>query len=221
MLFDLDGTLLDSELLWELAQSKTMEYFGQTWTPQDQAQSIGGPLERVVSHMANRTGGEDGHLARILVSEIEHAVANRPAHWLPGARELMESAEQAGVPTAIVSNSWRVLLDLLLANVDVSVDVTVSSTEVDRPKPDPQPYLIACERLGVDPTRCVVVEDSPTGVAAGLAAGCHVVAVGPAVGELAAHSRLLVVDSLVGLDLASLGGDGVQDPQPGTAPGGP
>lgn len=189
-----------------------MEYFGQTWTAQDQAQSIGGPIERVVSHMANRTGGEEGHLARILVSEIEHTVANSPAHWMPGARELLESASHAGIPTAIVSNSWRVLMDLLLANVDVPVNLTVSSTEVDRPKPDPQPYLIACAQLGVDPSACVVVEDSPTGVAAGLAAGCFVVAVGPAVRELSALPRLLVVGSLADVDLGSLGGDRVQNP---------
>ena len=57
LLFDLDGTLLDSELLWEAAQNETMDYFGQTWTDEDQASSIGGPIERVVNHMATRTGG--------------------------------------------------------------------------------------------------------------------------------------------------------------------
>jgi HAD superfamily hydrolase (TIGR01509 family) len=190
-------------VLWEAAQAVTMTYFGQTWTAEDQAASIGGPLERVVAHMARRTGADEGHVARVLVTEIEHMVATLPAEWMPGARALLEQARAAGVPTAIVSNSWRVLLDLLLANIDFPVDLTVSSSEVERPKPDPQPYLRACELLGADPDRSVVVEDSPTGAAAGLAAGCHVLAVGPAVKGLV-DPRLRHVDSLESVTLDSL-----------------
>lgn len=203
LLFDLDGTLLDSERLWEVAQQRTMEYFGHTWTPEDQAHSIGGPLERVVTHIAQRTDGEPGHVARILVAEIEHLVETRPAHWMPGARELMLSARDQGVPVAIVSNSWRVLLDLALRNIDVPADITISSTEVMNPKPDPEPYLNACRALSADPHETVVVEDSPTGVAAGLAAGCRVVAVGPAVAHLT-DPRVRVVQTLADLDPATL-----------------
>jgi HAD superfamily hydrolase (TIGR01509 family) len=206
----MDGTLLDSERLWEAAQQQTMAYFGEEWTAADQAHSIGGPIERVVAHIASRTGGEAGHIARILVSEIEHKVATQDAHWMPGARELLAAARAQGVPTAIVSNSWRVLLDLLVQNLDVRPDVTVSSTEVDNPKPDPEPFLMACTLLGARPAATWVVEDSPTGATAGLAAGCHVLAVGPAVAEMA-HPRLVTVPTLDGVRLSSLGGDGVQD----------
>lgn len=211
MLFDLDGTLLDSEILWESAQARTMEYFGQTWTAEDQAHSLGGPLERVVAHMASRTGADPGHVARVLVTEIEHKASILPAHWMPGARDLLAQAQAAGVRTAIVSNSWRVLLDLLMANLDFPVDVTVSSTEVQRPKPDPQPYLRACAQLGADPRWTVVVEDSPTGAAAGLAAGCRVLGVGQAVAGIS-DPRFRHVASLTGVSLASLRGDGVEDP---------
>ncbi len=203
-------------MLWEAAQQRTMAYFGRTWTSADQAASIGGPLERVVAHMSGRTGAEQGHVARVLVTEIEHTVATIPAEWMPGARRLVEQARAAGVPTAIVSNSWRVLLDLLLANVDFPVDLTVSSAEVTHPKPDPEPYLRACELLGADPARSVVVEDSPTGAAAGLAAGCRVLAVGWAVEGLT-DPRLRHVTSLETVTLdsleGSLGRDGIQDPQ--------
>ncbi|MCU0296982.1 MAG: HAD family hydrolase [Candidatus Nanopelagicales bacterium] len=197
--------------MWERAQSATMAYFGLEWTPQDQASSIGGPIEKVVAYIAGRTGGDPGHIARILVGEIEHLVATEPAQWMPGARDLLVAAQEAGVPTAIVSNSWRVLLDLLIRNIDSPVDLTVSSTEVHAPKPDPHPYLLACGQLGVKPQRTWVVEDSPTGVAAGLAAGCHVLAVGPAVAGIS-DPRLLHVDSLAQVRLESLGGDGPQDP---------
>ena len=193
-----------------------MTYFGQTWTAEDQAASIGGPLERVVAHMSTRTGADEGHVARVLVTEIEHMVATLPAAWMPGARGLLEEAHAAGVPTAIVSNSWRVLLDLLLANIDFPVDLTVSSSEVDRPKPDPEPYVRACELLGADPVRSIVVEDSPTGAAAGLAAGSRVLAVGAAVQALD-DPRLHHVDTLEGVSLDALadlfGGDRVEDPK--------
>lgn len=220
LLFDLDGTLLDSELLWESAQQRTMEYFGQTWTADDQAHSIGGPIERVVDHIARRTGGEPGHIARILVTEIEQEVSSRPAHWMPGARELMLQARDAGIPVGIVSNSWRVLLDLLVGNIDVPVDITVSSTEVQRPKPDPQPYLLACELLGADPSRTVVLEDSPTGAEAGIRSGCLVVAVGPAVQDITG-SRMVHVTTLEQVDPMSVLSDGVEDAQPGPAPSRP
>jgi HAD superfamily hydrolase (TIGR01509 family) len=122
---------------------------------------------------------------------------------MPGARELMMAAAQAGIPVAVVSNSWRVLLDLLMDNIDVPVDLTVSSTDVERPKPDPEPFLYACRRLAVDPRRCVVIEDSPTGAAAGLAAGCAVVGVGPALRDVVGE-RYRHVESLTEVDLASL-----------------
>jgi HAD superfamily hydrolase (TIGR01509 family) len=189
-----------------------MAYFGQTWTDEDQASSIGGPIERVVAHMASRTGADPGHLARVLVTEIEHKVATTPARWMPGARDLMAAAQAEGMPVAIVSNSWRVLLDLLMDNIDKAVHLSVSSTDVDRPKPDPQPYLQACRELGVDPRRCVVIEDSPTGAAAGIAAGCAVLGVGPAVGDITGD-RFRHVDSLADVTLESLSGDGRQDPQ--------
>jgi beta-phosphoglucomutase-like phosphatase (HAD superfamily) len=110
-----------------------------------------------------------------------------------------------------VSNSWRVLVDLLVLNMDVHPDVTVSSTEAERPKPDPQPFLMACQMLLADPVRTWVIEDSPTGVAAGVGAGCWVLAVGPAVAGLTGP-RVWSVDSLERVDLASLGSDGVQNP---------
>lgn len=220
LLFDMDGTLLDSERLWQTAQQRTMAYFGQTWTEQDQLHSIGGPLDRVVEHICIRTGGEPGHVARILVTEIEHEVATQPAFWMPGARELMLEAQAAGIPQAIVSNSWRVLLDLLVANIDVLPDITVSSTEVVKPKPDPEPYLAACMLLEVDPRRCVVLEDSPTGVTAGLRAGCTVVAIGPAVESLT-DDRVVKVASLADISIASLGADRVEQAQARATPGGP
>lgn len=211
LLFDLDGTLLDSEILWESAQRRTMARFGQTWTADDQAHSIGGPLERVSEHIAVRTGADAEQIAGIIVDEIEREVAARSAAWMPGAREFISAAHEAGIPTAIVSNSWRVLLDLLVRNIDIPVTVTVSSTEAEEPKPHPAPYLLACRLLDVDPMASVAVEDSPTGVASGLAAGCFVLAVGSAVGHLR-NPNLRHVPSLADVNPFSIRGDSSQNP---------
>lgn len=204
MLFDLDGTLLDSEHLWDAAQQATMWYFGDEWTQADQAQGIGGPVERVVAYMAARTGAEPSDILRVLVTEIEHRVATQASHWLPGARELVTEVADAGVPMAIVSNSWRVILDLLVRRHDIPADVVVSSTDVSHPKPDPEPYVVACRALGADPGRAVVVEDSPTGVAAGLAAGCTVLAVSAGTAAVADHPRLVRRPDLRDARLADL-----------------
>lgn len=180
-----------------------MAYFGEQWTAADQARAIGGPIERVVAYIGTRTGGDEGHVARILVSEIEHLVATEAAHWMPGARELLAQARSQDVPTAIVSNSWRVLLDLLVRNMDVQPDITLSSTEVARPKPDPEPFLTACRLLNARPEATWVIEDSPTGASAGLAAGCWVLGVGPAIDGLD-DPRLRKVPTLAGVALDSL-----------------
>jgi HAD superfamily hydrolase (TIGR01509 family) len=171
--------------------------------------------------MAQRTGADPGHVARILVSEIEHRADTSAADWMPGARELLITARDSGIPVAIVSNSWRVLVDLFTANIDTPVDLIVSSTEVTPPKPDPQPYLHACAALGVTVENCVVVEDSPTGVAAGLASGAAVLGVGAAVRSLDGP-RYRHVDSLADVSVAwlgefvhsSFGGDGGEDAHP-------
>lgn len=188
-----------------------MAHFGQRWTPQDQAHSLGGPLDRVVGHIASRVHSDPEHVTRILVDEIEHEVATEVAFWMPGARSLLADARAQGIPTAIVSNSWRVLLDLLVTNMDVQPDITVSSTEVSRPKPHPEPFLVGCRLLNARPALTWVVEDSPTGLAAGLAAGCWVLGVGEAVAGQT-HPRLHTVPTLEAVSLASLGGDGIQNP---------
>ena len=102
----------------------------------------------------------------------------------------------AGVPTGLVSSSYRVLVDAALDVVGADrFDVSVAGDEIARGKPDPMPYLLACERLGVKPDRCVVLEDAANGVASAEAAGCMVVAV-PSVTPIRAVPRRHVVPAL-------------------------
>ena len=210
LLFDMDGTLVDSEHLWLEAEVATMATLGATWTDEDQAYSLGGPMERVIAYMVEKAGGDHDHgeVTATLLAHMERLLRSEHIPWRPGARELLSAARDEGVPRALVSASWRSLVDAVHEEVlhEVGRDaflVTVAGDEVDRGKPDPAPYLLAARRLGVRPDRCVVLEDSPTGVAAGEASGAMVVAV-PHLVDIAPGPRTVVVSSLAEVTLDQL-----------------
>lgn len=200
VLFDMDGTLVDTEWMWQQAEHDTMRHFGSDWTAEDKKNAIGGPYERVVSYMAQRTGADYDLLGEDLASRILHLMSAEPIEVHAGALHIHQQAIQAGLPTALVSNSWRRWVDTVLAGIDIQFDVTVAGDEGE-PKPSPQPYLTACELLAVNPTDCVVLEDSPTGVASATAAGCAVVVIG-STDEFSEAEHRMVVPNLDGLTLS-------------------
>lgn len=191
----MDGTLVRTEELWMAAEERTMAAFGSHWDAQDQAVAIGGPLDRVVRYMAARVAQPEDVVGARLVAEIEDLMHTEHVPWMPGARELHDALPAAGVPQALVSNSWRHLMNTALAELGTRFDVTVAGDEVPRPKPEPDPYLRACELLNAEPGFTVVLEDSPTGVKAGVAAGCYVVGI-PHVSALPTGERVTIVNSL-------------------------
>ena len=203
VLWDMDGTLVSTESLWMIAETTTMESFGGHWDAQDQAVSVGGPADRVLRYMAARVGRSEQEVGERLIGEMEQLMAATTIEMLPGVRELHDEVTAAGIPQALVSNSWRSLMESALAELDTSFDVVIAGDEVERGKPDPLPYLLAAEALGVEPGAGVVIEDSASGVAAGIAAGATVVGV-PHVGELTPNPQLTVLPSLQGLTLARL-----------------
>lgn len=195
VLWDMDGTLVRTEELWMAAEASTMAAFGSHWNAQDQAVAIGGPLDRVVRYMAARVEQPESVVGEKLVAEIERLMLIEHVPWMPGARELHDALSAAGVPQALVSNSWRHLMNTALEDLGTRFDVTVAGDEVDQPKPHPDPYLKACALLNAAPKSSVVLEDSPTGVTAGIAAGCFVVGI-PHVSALPTGARVRIVDSL-------------------------
>lgn len=203
MLWDMDGTLVRTEELWMTAEERTMAAYGSHWDAQDQAVAIGGPLDRVVRYMADRVGRTEHEVGTRIVQEIEELMRAEQVPWMPGALQLHDALAAKLIPQALVSNSWRELMDVALDELDTVFDVIVAGDEVERPKPDPMPYLRACQILGAAPERTVVLEDSPTGVTAALAAGCWVVGI-PHVSALQPDDRLAVVDSLEDVDVAFL-----------------
>ncbi|RJK93857.1 HAD family hydrolase [Vallicoccus soli] len=210
VLFDMDGLLVDTEVLWFDVQDAVMRGFGLRWTADDQHATLGTPLEgsaRYILGRAGVTGAEADARWRALADELieRMVVAERGGvEVMPGAYDLLDALGDAGVPLAVVSNSQRVLVDGVLETLGAHrFATTVSATEVRRGKPDPEPYLTAAQRLGARPGDCVVVEDSLTGATAGVAAGCQVLAV-PSLPGVAFDPRVRVVPSLRDVDLALL-----------------
>lgn len=213
VLFDLDGTLIDSEGLWWRAECLVVDGLGGTWTPQDQAMCLGGPLERVSAYMAQRSGSArtPDDIGRELLDCMEGLLRSEPLEWRPGARELLAQCRAEGIPTGLVSASHRRLLDAVddaiardvHARGDHAFDVTVAGDEVANGKPHPEPYVAAARMLGVPIERCIVLEDSPTGVESGQMSGAFVVAI-PHIVAIESAERRRVIDTLAGVTTADL-----------------
>jgi HAD superfamily hydrolase (TIGR01509 family) len=177
----MDGLLVDSEPLWFVIEREVAERLGAPWGEVDQEALIGGSLERTVSYMLAKAGGPGAagreDVARWLVEGMARLVLARGLPLQPGAARLLAALEAVGVPCALVTASSRAIMDAVLKATGLSFGVTVCGEDVQRGKPDPEPYLRAAALLGAPPSGCVVLEDSPTGIAAARAAGCPVIAV--------------------------------------------
>jgi beta-phosphoglucomutase-like phosphatase (HAD superfamily) len=205
VLWDMDGTLVDTEPYWMACEFELVERHGGTWTSAD-AHSIVGYDLIDAGHEIRTRGGVDMEPAAIASWLLEGVIAKvaQRLPWRPGAPELLAECVAAGIPCAMVTMSWRRLADAVIgASPPGSFAASVTGDEVTNGKPDPEPYLAAAAALGVDPQACVAIEDSPTGVASAMAAGCVTLGV-PHVVPVPAVAGLTVVESLAGVDLAAL-----------------
>jgi HAD superfamily hydrolase (TIGR01509 family) len=210
VLWDMDGLLVDSEPLWTVAEVELAALLGGEWSDEVKAQVVGTRLDVAVPTILRHYGVEptDAEVARTaawLLERVARLFTAGPLPLLPGAGALLAGLAAAGVPQALVSSSYRVLVDAVLTHGVGPFALTVAGDEVGRGKPDPEPYLTAAERLGVDPASCVVLEDSPSGVASGRAAGCAVLAVPSVPGVVVAPGeRLAVRATLAGVTVDDL-----------------
>ena len=209
VLWDMDGVLVDSEPLWTLAEVELARELGGEWTDEIKALVVGTRLDVSVPTILRFYGapvgpGEVAWAAEFLLSRMIELYRTEPV-LMAGAQELLREVRDAGIPVALVSSSYRALVDSVLAAGVGPFELTLAGDEVTHAKPHPEPYLTAARRLGVEPARCVVVEDSPSGVAAAEAAGAAVVAVPSVPGVFfEAGPRRLVADSLAGVALDDL-----------------
>lgn len=208
VLWDMDGTIVDTEPLWISAEHTLVERHGGTWTDADAQALVGSDLLAAGDYIRRR-GGLPLTAAQVVDHLIGEVLAGvkRGAEWRPGAVELLAELRAAGVPCALVTMSYQILADAVISHLPPGTfDAVVTGDSVRRGKPNPEAYLTAASQLGIEPRdfpSCVVIEDSPTGAAAGLAAGMPVLAV-PNTIDVPAQPGMQVIPSLAGLGAADL-----------------
>jgi HAD superfamily hydrolase (TIGR01509 family) len=212
VLFDMDGTLVETEEYWGEAMFELAAALGGRMSDEARAATVGTSM-RVAMGILHADLGITRTRAQVRAdaTAIEERVAELMAGaivWRPGARELIAAVRAAGVRTALVTTTPRRLADLVLGHItrtfpDGAFDVTVCGDEVPARKPDPAPYRQAMAALGVEPGQCVVVEDSTAGIASGLAAGAAVLGV-PTMQAVDPAPGLTLRGGLRGVDVAVL-----------------
>jgi HAD superfamily hydrolase (TIGR01509 family) len=205
VLWDMDGTLVDTEPFWIRAETEMVAARGRTWSQADAHALVGLDLLDSAAYL-QRVGGIELDAVTIvetLTDRVIEQLADDPP-WQPGARELLAALGDEGVPCALVTMSWRRLADAVVGLLPPgSFAATVVGDEVPRGKPHPDPYLAAAGLVGADPTACVAVEDSPTGATAARAAGCVVLGV-PHVVRVPADLVDALAPSLAAVDVPLL-----------------
>jgi HAD superfamily hydrolase (TIGR01509 family) len=196
VLFDNDGLLLDTEVLWTRAEVVLFERFGRTFTIEHKRELIGtsGPVAETT---IERQLGAPGRGAE-LMAELHELVMAEALHGvkpMPGAVALLDALD--GVRVGVASNSPRAFLERTLhaAGLFERFGCVLSADDVEHPKPAPDVYVALARALGADPAACVALEDSATGVAAARAAGAFVIGV-PSLEGIVLDGADLVADSL-------------------------
>jgi len=197
ILFDMDGTIIDSEPLWLQAEIQVMAELGCHWDEQDQINCLGGPMERTEKYMQDRSGNVKpyGYFGQRL-NEVMKLKFVKDLELIPNALELITKSKEAGLKTGLVTASGRELMNSALTRFpENSFDIAISRDDVANSKPHPEPYLMAAERLEVKIDECLVLEDSMTGVRAGLDSGAQVVAISHII-SITTEKNLRVISNL-------------------------
>jgi len=205
VLFDMDGTLTDSEKLWTVALDRLAAELGGQLSAQARQAMVGHNLIESIQMLLDDIGSGHPPVAagRLLTGYTAELFAG-PMPWRPGAQELLQAVREAGLQTALVTATERTLVDLALNTLGHrTFDAVVPGDEVARNKPDPLPYLRAMELLDVQPGECVAIEDSPNGSLSAVRAGVAVL-VAPSEVAVSPGPGLTIVDSLVGVTLQQL-----------------
>jgi HAD superfamily hydrolase (TIGR01509 family) len=205
VLFDMDGLLVDTEPIWFEVECEVMASLGGNWSRDDQAALVGGSLERTLDYLLGKAARPipREELARWMLDGMVARLASSQVSLRPGALELLTEVRAAGLPHALVTSSERVIMDAVFRATGLRFAVTVCAEDVTRIKPDPEPYLLGTKLLAADPAGSVVLEDSPNGVTAAEAAGCHVIAV-PNVAQVPPGPGRVIVASLAELSVPGL-----------------
>lgn len=205
VLWDMDGTLVDTEPYWMAAEGPLVASFGGTWTHEQALGLVGLGLEDSARIL-------QGAGVRMQVHEIIDHLTDRVSGQLrvdgtpfrPGARELLAGLREAGIKTGLVTMSMRRMAETVVSSIPFEAfDVVIAGDEASRPKPFPDPYLQASEALGFDIAETIAIEDSPNGLRSAVASGAVALGV-PLMVPLDGLGAHALWDSLAGRSVADL-----------------
>ena len=210
VLWDMDGTLIDSEHYWLASEKALAEEHGATWSESDGLDLVGMSLYESTSVIKQRIGSnlEPEQIIERLTNDVVGHL-NRHVPWRPGARELLIELRERGIRTALVTMSLRRMAMSVVDALDAdfgpigAFDVVIGGDEVARGKPHPDPYLIAAERLGVSIRDCIAIEDSLNGLLSAEASGAVAIGV-PNVVQLPEREGRHIWPTLEGVTVAHL-----------------
>jgi HAD superfamily hydrolase (TIGR01509 family) len=205
VLWDMDGTLVDTEPYWIDEEYDLARRHGGSWTHENAMAVVGGDLIDSASYMREHMAID--RTPHQIVEELLDGVVKKVEQevpWRPGARELLADLRAQGVPCVLVTMSWRRFVDPVLDRLPPdSFDGVICGDEVSHGKPHPEPYLAAAALVRCAPEETLAIEDSPTGAASAGAAGCRVLVV-PNHVDVPTAAHQVERDSLLGLGRAEL-----------------
>jgi HAD superfamily hydrolase (TIGR01509 family) len=178
VLWDMDGTLVDTEPYWMQAEIELVAAFGGIWTAQDGLTLVGSGLWSSAAVLQDRgvALSADEIVDRLTTRVMEQVETEVP--WRPGALELLAELKDAGVPSAVVTMSVRRMAERVASAAPAgSFAGIVAGDEVAHSKPHPEPYLRGAQLMGAAPQDCVAIEDSRPGLESAAAAGAVCVGV--------------------------------------------
>jgi HAD superfamily hydrolase (TIGR01509 family) len=208
VLWDMDGTLVDTEPYWIATEAAMAEKYGARWTEADAMELVGSDLIDSGRYIKKVMGLD--HSPEEIVEELLDGVVElvqEEVPWRPGAVELLASLAESGVRCGLVTMSYQRFVAPILAKLPPGTfGVVVTGEQVDNGKPHPEPYLTAAAALGVPPGECVAIEDSGPGATSAEEAGCLVLVVENHVPVPAGRRRVFreSLDGLAAADLESL-----------------
>jgi HAD superfamily hydrolase (TIGR01509 family) len=207
VLWDMDGTLIDSEPYWMKSEGSFAKANNSNWTEQDGLSLVGMSLYDSSKIIKERVGSnlEPEQIIQKLTDDVS-AQLKQEIFWRPGARDLLLLLRKKKVKTALVTMSMHRMAKQVADSIGFNAfDVIVAGDDVRHGKPHPEPYLKAAELLGVKPEDCVAFEDSLTGLRSAEAANTKAVGVENIV-ELPMERGRVLWPTLEGVTLADLRG---------------
>ena len=202
VLWDLDGTIVDSEPYWLLSEQRLVEEFGGTWSEADGFALIGAGLTNAAEHL--QKCGVDmpvDAIVKRMVDEVDEMNAKQ-VPWRPGALELIRSIHDAGIPQVIVTMSYRTTAQFVADEVGLFAGV-ICGEDVTHSKPHPEPYQMGAALVGASPRDCVAMEDSIPGNESAVAAGAVTIAL-PLHVPIPESENYTIWQTMVGRDVSHI-----------------